>query len=154
MKLLKAVPLVAALLLAVQPMPALAQGSPAPIKYGKWLLLAGSVGLNLAAADAHGDADRAFDMLEERCIVDQTLCDVDFAGRYIDPASEALYAETVRHDRRSRNFLFAGETALVGAAVLFIWEFARPKAPPENIPFEPEVSVRDGMTRVGMRVAW
>lgn len=130
-----------------------AQSSPAPIKYGKWLLLGGSLGLNLAAAGAHEDADRAFDTLRARCAVDPSRCTL--AGEmYVDPESEALYQETLRHDRRSRKLLVGGEAALLGAAALFVWEFARPRGRPENIPFEPSVSYRNGVTRLGLQVAW
>jgi len=142
-----------ALLLLVHA-PAAAQGSPAPIRYGKWALLAGAVGLNFAAANAHTDAERVFDELEERCLIDRDLCAVDEGGRYSDEITEGLYQQTLRLDRRSRSYLFGGEAALLGAAALFIWEFARPKAPPGNIPFEPEVSVRAGTTRIGLRAAW
>jgi hypothetical protein len=130
-----------------------AQRSPAPVKYGKWAVLATSIGLNILAADAHRDADRVFEEIEARCETDATLCDVA-GGSYVDPVNEALYQETLRLDRRSRTFLVTGEAAFLGAAALFIWEFARPKAPPDNVPFEPEVSVRDGVTRLGLRVAW
>ena len=143
-----------ALLAVVVPPRVQAQASPAPIRYGKWALLAGAVGLNLAAAGAHSDADSVFDELEGRCEVDRALCDVGDDGRYDDVVTESLYQETLRLDRRSRNYLFGGEAALLGAAALFIWEFARPKAPPGNIPFEPEISVRAGMTRIGLRAAW
>ena len=142
--------LVAALLAAP---PLGAQASPAPIKYGKWLLLAGSLGLNLGAANAHQDADRAYDALRTRCAADPARCEMS-GGLYLDPDSETLYQESVRHDRRSRNYLIAGETALLGAAALFVWEFTRPRGRPENIPFEPAVSYRDGVTRLGVQVAW
>lgn len=128
--------------------------SPAPVRYGKWALLAGAVGLNLAAASAHNAAERAFGDIEQLCAADRTRCDVDIEGRYVDPSTEALYQQTLRHDRRSRAYLFGGEAAVLGAAALFIWEFARPKSPPGNIPFEPQLSVHDGVTRLGIRVAW
>ena len=146
--------LLTALLLATLQSEAMAQRSPAPVRYGKWALLAGSVGLNIAAAGAHVDANRTFDLLEERCEADRTLCDLDVEGRYVDPTSEELYQETLQHDRKSRRLLFGGEAALLGSAVLFIWEFARPKSPPDNIPFEPEISVVRGTTRIGVRVSW
>jgi hypothetical protein len=130
-----------------------AQRSPAPVKYGKWAVLATSIGLNILAADAHRDADRVFEEIEARCETDPALCGVA-GGGYVDPVNEALYQETLRLDRRSRTFLVTGEAAFLGAAALFIWEFARPKAPPDNLPFEPEVSVRNGVTRLGLRVAW
>ncbi len=130
-----------------------AQSSPAPIKYGKWLLLGGSLGLNIGAAGAHEDADRAFDMLRSRCTLDPSLCTI-VEGAYLDPDSEALYQESLRHDRRSRRLLIGGEAALLGAAALFVWEFARPRGRPENIPFEPTVSYRNGVTRLGMQIDW
>lgn len=130
-----------------------AQRSPAPVKYGKWAVLATSIGLNILAADAHRDADRVFEEIEARCETDPSLCGVA-GGSYVDPVNEALYQETLRLDRRSRTFLVTGEAAFLGAAALFIWEFARPKSPPDNVPFEPEVSVRNGVTRLGLRVAW
>ncbi|HEU4828593.1 MAG TPA: hypothetical protein VFT04_05310 [Gemmatimonadales bacterium] len=150
-RLLRSLLWAAAVLLAVPS--AEAQSSPAPIKYGKWLLLGGSLGLNLAAAGAHEDADRAFDTLRARCAVDQSLCTIA-GGMYLDPGSEALYQETLRHDRRSRKLLIGGEAALLGAAALFVWEFARPRGRPENIPFEPAVSYRNGVTRLGVQMAW
>lgn len=145
--------LLLALALALTGAGAQAQRSPAPVKYGKWAVLAGSIGLNVLAADAHRDANRVFDEIERRCELDQSLCDVQ-GGSYVDPESEALYQHTLRLDRRSRTFLVGGEAAFLGAAALFIWEFARPKSPPGNVPFEPEVSVRSGVTRLGLRVAW
>jgi hypothetical protein len=130
-----------------------AQASPAPIKYGKWLLLGGSLGLNIAAAGAHEDADRAFDTLRERCTVNEALCTIA-DGSYLNPESEALYQESLQLDRRSRRLLIGGEAALLGAAALFVWEFARPRGRPENIPFEPTVSHRNGVTRLGMQIDW
>lgn len=130
-----------------------AQASPAPIKYGKWALLAGSVALNVAAADAHREAERTFDVLEARCTAEPALCNIA-GGSYSNPETEALYQETLSLDRRSRRLLFAGEGALLGAAVLFVWEFSRPRGRPEDIPFEPEVSFRPGATNIGLRVAW
>ena len=141
------------LLLVVSAASAMAQRSPAPVKYGKWAVLATSIGLNILAADAHRDADRVFEEIEARCQTDPALCDVAGDG-YVDPVNEGLYQETLRLDRRSRTLLITGEAAFLGAAALFIWEFARPKAPPDNVPFEPEVSVRNGVTHLGLRVAW
>ena len=132
--------------------PALAQGSPAPIKYGKWLLVAGSIGMNLAAASAHSDADSVFGLLNDRCGDDQTLCELGTGGSYADAESERLYQATVSYDRRARNWLLGGEAAALGAAVLFVWEFARPKGPPENIPFEPKVSIGSQRTEIGVVV--
>jgi hypothetical protein len=129
-----------------------AQGSPAPIKYGKWLLVAGSIGMNLAAASAHQNADSVFDILNDRCGDDHALCELGTGGTYADAESERLYQTTVAYDRRARNWLLGGEAAALGAAVLFVWEFARPKGSPENIPFEPRVSIGSQRTEIGLAV--
>jgi len=129
-----------------------AQGSPAPVKYGKWLLLAGAVGMNLAAAQAHHDADGFFRQLDDRCTADHALCATGPGGAYSDAESERLYQSSVAMDRRARTWLIGGESAALGAAVMFVWEFARPKGRPPNIPFEPTVSVRPSRTEVGLLV--
>jgi len=151
---LRAALVLAGALAIFAPGPVGAQSSPAPIKYGKWALLGTSLGLNIAAAGAHQDADRIFDDIEDRCTAQPDLCLLGPGGAYLDPEIEGLYQETLRLDRRSRRYLFGGEAALLGAAVLFVWEFTRPRGRPENIPFEPEVSFEPGATRIGMRMAW
>ena len=141
------------LALVAQPLAA-QQNSPAPIKFGKWALLAGAIGLNLAASREHERADSVFGDLTARCALDLTLCDVGDDGSYLDAESEFLYQTSLTYDRRARQFLFGGQGALLGAAVLFVWEFSRPKDDPENIPFEPTVSFQPHSTEIGVRVAW
>jgi hypothetical protein len=122
------------------------------VRYGKWVLAAGAVGMNLLAARAHGDAEDAFDVVEEGCFANRDRCIINVEGRYADPQLEAAYQSSLHHDRMARRWLIFGETALVGAAVMFVWEFTRKTHEPDNIPFEPEVrSLRDG-TGVGLRV--
>jgi hypothetical protein len=122
------------------------------VKYGKWLLLAGSIGMNYLALQAHNDADSTFDVLERSCQVDHSRCNLgpDFA--YLDPEIEALYQSSLHLDRVARRWLVAGEIALVGAGALFIWELTRPKGRPDNIPFEPEVRSLRQATGLGLRV--
>jgi hypothetical protein len=130
-----------------------AQGLSPAVKYGKWVLLAGSIGMNYLAVRAHNRAEDAFDVLELECAVVQERCALGPEGSYADPAIEGLYQSSLRYDRRARLWLIGGETALAGSAVLFIWELARPKGRPDNIPFEPEVkSLRAGGTGLGMRL--
>ncbi len=125
------------------------------VKYGKWALLAGAIGMNYMAARAHNDADAAFDVIEATCAVDQARCATGPDGSYADPAMEDLYQTTLQHDQEARRWLIGGETALVGSAVMFIWELTRPKDRPDDIPFEPEVrSLRAGGTGLGLRVAF
>ena len=113
--------------LAAGAAPAVAQqASPSPplVKWGKWALLGGAVTMNLLAAEAHDDANDVFELIEARCATDATRC------------------------------YEAADGALLGAAALFIWEFTRPKALPENIPFEPEIEVGARETRLSLRVAF
>lgn len=132
-----------------------AQGLSPAVKYGKWVLLAGSIGLNYLAVRAHNSADDAFDALEAQCTAVQERCAIGPSGTYSDPAIEDLYQTSLRYDRRARLWLIGGETALIGSAALFIWELARPKDRPGNIPFEPEVrTLRAGGTGVGLRLGF
>jgi hypothetical protein len=146
------------LALALASSPALAQ-EPAPaggskplIKYGKWLLAAGALGMNYLAARAHDRADNNFDALEQRCLADHAMCDLDASGRYTDGQSEVLYQTSLHYDRQARRWLFGGETALAGAAALFVWELTRHTPKPDNIPFEPEVRSLRQATGVGLKV--
>jgi hypothetical protein len=124
------------------------------VKYGKWVLVAGSIGMNYLAFQAHDRADDAFHELESRCLATQDLCLTGPQGAYLNPAIEALYQTSLRHDRTARSWLIGGESALAGAAVLFIWELTKPKGRPDNIPFEPEVKSLRGGTGLGLRVAF
>lgn len=131
--------------------PAQAQGLSPFVKYGKWVLVAGSAAMNYLAIDAHNQAEDVFDDLEAQCEVAQSRCAVGPDGSYLDPEIEALYQQTLEHDQTARAWLIGGETALAGAAVLFIWELTRPKGRPDNIPFEPEVRSVRGGTGLGLR---
>ena len=125
------------------------------VKYGKWALLAGAIGMNYLAVRAHDRADNVFDVIEAECRTDQERCALGPSGGYADPALEDLYQTSLRYDRRARLWLIGGESALVGSAAMFIWELARPKNRPDNIPFEPEMRVMPaGRTGLGLRVAF
>ncbi len=134
--------------------PARAQGSGPLIKYGKWVLVAGAVGMNLLAEQAHHRADDQFGALRARCVVDTSLCAVDGAGRYLDGQSESLYQASLRYDGHARRWLFGGETALVGAAAMFVYELTRHTPKPDNIPFEPEVRSLRQATGVGIKIGF
>jgi hypothetical protein len=131
-----------------------AQGLRPVIKYGKWALAAGAVTMNVLAARAHDRADEVFDELERRCLDNRALCDLDASGRYLNPESENLYQASLRYDRRARRWLIGGETALLGAAAMLIWELTGKSHRPDNIPFEPEVKSLRRATGVGVRVRW
>ena len=134
--------------------PVEAQGLSPFVKYGKWVLLAGAAGMNYFAIRAHDRAENAFDDLEARCAQTRSRCDLNAEGRYLDPETESLYQTSLRYDRVARGWLIGGESALAGAAVLFVWELARPKGRPDNIPFEPELRTLPFGSGLGLRVAF
>jgi hypothetical protein len=145
--------LVLALLVTAAPS-ARAQGTSPLIKYGKWVLAAGAVGMNYLADRAHDRADEQFDMLRSRCFADRDLCALDGSGSYANSGTEQLYQASLRYDGHARRWLFAGETALVGAAALFVYELTRHTPKPDNIPFEPEVRSLRQATGVGVRIGF
>jgi hypothetical protein len=134
--------------------PAAAQETGPLVRYGKWVLAAGAIGMNLLAARAHNRADDAFGELEEACNLIRQRCDLGSDGSYTDQQIESLYQSSLHYDRSARRWLIAGETALLGAAALFVWEMTRKTHKPDNIPFEPEVRSLNRATGVGVRVAW
>lgn len=145
--------LVLALLVTGAPA-ARAQGTSPLIRYGKWVLAAGAVGMNYLADRAHHRADNQFDILRSRCFDNRDLCALDGSGRYVDGGTEELYQASLRYDGHARRWLFAGETALVGAAAMFVYELTRHAPKPDNIPFEPEVRSLRQATGVGVRIGF
>ena len=132
--------------------PAEAQGLRPAVKYGKWVIAAGAVGMNYLALRAHNRADESFHALEFRCLEATQRCIVGPRGAYLDPTAEDLYQTSLHYDRIARGWLVGGEFALAGAAALFVWELTRPKGRPGNIPFEPEVRSMRGGTGLGLRI--
>jgi hypothetical protein len=131
-----------------------AQGLSPLVKYGKWVLVAGSAGMNYLALRAHNRAEDAFDELESRCFATNARCSLGPSGAYLDPEIEGFYQSSLRYDRIARGWLIGGEATLAGAAVLFVWELTRPKGRPENIPFEPELRILRRGTGLGFRVGF
>ena len=123
--------------------------SPPVIRYGKWVALGSSLAFGLLSQAEHVDADRAFSALEDYCLGDQTRCDTGPDGHYLDPVSEGYYQASLTHDRRAGRWLWGGEALFLSAAAGFIWELARPRGPPENIPFAPLVESRADRLVVG-----
>ena len=131
-----------------------AQGTSPLIRYGKWVLAAGAVGMNYLADRAHDRADEQFDILRSRCFDNRELCALDGSGRYSNSGTEELYQASLRYDGHARRWLFAGETALAGAAVMFVYELTRHDPKPDNIPFEPEVRSLRQATGIGVRIGF
>ncbi len=130
------------------------RGSPFVVKYGKWATLAAAVGMGLKASAAHHAADRAFNSLRTYCDADPARCNQLPGGSYVDPVAERYYQTSIRRDRSARAWLLGGEGAVLATAGLFVWELARPKQPPKNIPFAPTVSVVGPRTHVGFAIAF
>lgn len=129
-------------------------GSGPLVRYGKWVLAAGAVGMNFLAARAHDRADERFHLLERRCADDHSLCGLNDSGNYVNSESERIYQESLGYDRQARRWLFGGETALVASAAMFVWELTRHTPKPDNIPFEPEVRSLRQATGVGVRIGF
>jgi len=110
--------------------------------------------MNYLALRAHNRAEDAFDQVESSCQTATARCALGPDGSYLDPEIEGFYQNSLRYDRIARGWLIGGETALAGAAVLFVWELTRPKGRPENIPFEPELRVLRGSTGIGVRLGF
>jgi len=126
--------------------------SPFYVKYGKFLLSGLAAGMSVKAATTHDKADESYDDLQTLCFSDPPRCTRGSDGSYEDPVAEDLYQTTLHYDDQARLWLYGGEVTLLGSAALFVWELTRPKNPPKNIPFEPEVSVVGSQTRLGFRV--
>lgn len=128
---------------------------PTAAKYGKWALLAGSIGFNLQALHEHHLADDTFAQLNDLCTAaEHSRCLTDATGVYLDPVAEGIYQSSLRSDRRARLWLVAGETVLLGSAAIFVWELSRPKGPDPNIPFTPRVGMIGDRTTLGLQIAF
>jgi len=129
--------------------------SPAVVRYGKWALAAGALGMHYLGSREHDRAEEVFGQIRARCAAEEAFCGTNLDGSYSNPETEALFQRTLSHDRRARTWLVGGQLSLLGAAGMFIWELTRPSGRRENIPFEPEVTTQaDGSTRMGVRVAF
>ena len=126
--------------------------SPPVIRYGKWIALGSSLAFGMLSQAEHVDADRAYSALEDYCLTDQTRCNTGPDGHYLDPVSEGYYQASLTHDRRAGRWLWGGEALFLSAAAGFIWELARPRGPPENIPFAPLVAQHQDRLEVGWSV--
>ena len=131
----------AAIALSVAGSAAVAQSAPrsarearwGAARISKWALFGTSVALGAYALAHSGRASRAYGELHRRCERDAATCRLA-DGRYADASAEALYRETVRHDRRARIGILGGHAALLGSAALFVADLRQPRAP-GDIPF-------------------
>ena len=103
------------------------------VRVAKWALLGATVGLGYYALKQSTRADRAYSDLRHLCITVPSSCTLD-AGRYPDAHAEALFATSLRHDRRAQAGIVGGQVTLLGSAALFVYDLRNGRGP-ENIPF-------------------
>jgi hypothetical protein len=102
-------------------------------RVAKWVLAGATIALGAYAYTEHDAAERVQDRLRDRCDSSPELCTV-VDGRYSDTESEALHQLAVRHDRRARTGIVAGQITLLGGVALFLYDL-RGDGRPDNIPY-------------------
>lgn len=106
-------------------------------RWAKWPTLAAAIGLTAAAIVRKDDANRYFDQLESLCTGDSEGCQLGSDGKYLNPAAESLYQETVRLDAQARRWMIGGQGFLFVSGGLFLIDLVAGKSKPKNIPFTP-----------------
>lgn len=102
-------------------------------RVAKWVLAGATIALGVYAYTEHDAAERVQGRLRERCDASPESCTV-VDGRYGDTESEALHQRAVRHDRRARTGIVAGQITLLGGVALFLYDL-REDHGPDNIPY-------------------
>lgn len=118
----------------------------------KWVLAGATIALGVYAYREHRTAERVHDRLRHRCDSSPDSC-VVVDGRYEDAESEGLHQRAVRHDRRARTGIVAGQITLLGGVALFLYDL-RGDHGPDNIPYpSPRRTALQGRTFIlGARV--
>jgi hypothetical protein len=126
------------------------------VHYGKWVALAGAVGLTALAVREHNASTREWDQLLAVCRTRSSDCATGSDGRYLNYPAELHYEKAIYYDHRARRRLIGGQLSLLTAAVLFLADL-HPGRGPGNIPFNPLQVGRtpsgDGVN-VGVRFAF
>jgi hypothetical protein len=102
-------------------------------RIAKWALAGATLALGAYAYAEHDAAERLHARLRDRCDMAPDVCMVA-DGRYTDVESEALHQRAVRHDRRARTGIVAGQITLLGGVALFLYDL-RGDGRPDNIPY-------------------
>jgi hypothetical protein len=102
-------------------------------RVAKWALAGATIALGTYAYTEHHAAERVHDRLRDRCDSSPESCTV-LDGRYSDAQSEALHQRAVRHDRRARTGIVAGQITLLGGVALFLYDLRGDRGP-DNIPY-------------------
>jgi hypothetical protein len=102
-------------------------------RVAKWVFAGATIALGAYAYTEHDAAERLHARLRDRCDSAPDACMVA-DGRYTDLESEALHQRAVRHDRRARTGIVAGQITLLGGVALFLYDL-RGDGRPDNIPY-------------------
>ena len=105
------------------------------------------------AAHEHARSTDAWDALSARCRANHANCSVGPDGRYVSALSEEYYQRSLRHDRRARTRLLAGQGALLLTIAFFLLDRGHGDDIPDNIPF-PSLDVSTDSRVGGARVGW
>ena len=121
-------------------------------RVAKWVLAGATVALGVYAYMEHDAAERVQSQLRERCDSSPESCTV-VDGRYGDVESEALHQRAVRHDRRARTGIVAGQITLLGGVALFLYDLREDRGP-DNIPYPSprRTALRDRTVILGARI--
>jgi len=119
--------------------------------WGKFATLGIAAGFFVLAAGEHSAAEDSYASLLARCQGDPSLCIVAGNGGYLNPASEALYQQTLEGDASARQWLLVSQVALGASALLWIVDIMKGSDEPDNIPYVPlRVAVGPREARVGL----
>jgi hypothetical protein len=123
-------------------------------RVAKWVLAGATIALGVYAFAQHDAAEREHARLRDRCDDAPALCTLA-DGRYADAESEALHQRAVRHDRRARMGIVAGQITLLGGVALFLYDL-RNDGGPDNIPYPTQqgFTPSERSVYVGARVAF
>jgi hypothetical protein len=123
-------------------------------RIAKWVLAGATIALGVYAFAQHDAAEQEHARLRDRCDGAPQLCTVA-DGRYADAESEALHQRAVRHDRRARTGIVAGQITLLGGVALFLYDL-RNDGGPDNIPYptQQRLTLTERSVYIGARVAF
>lgn len=107
------------------------------LRLAKWGAMAVSAGASVYGFHVHGQADDAFQELQDICDQQPDRCGSRHPdGSFADTDLEGRYQQVLDKDRSARTALILAQVGLATTVVLFILDLGGNEAPPD-IPFEP-----------------